>query len=142
MATGQLVTQGSPHRYVTGTNFSQVSMTFKMPANSKTRTIFERWLSFARNDADQYVDYYDNYCAPTVRIFKWERGGGKNFSIWGNDAWSANVNKLSYNQGWLGTPAEVSHKKSFLSIDNIFVLIRYSYAMMLAPGPQWRLVGI
>ena len=104
MATGQLVTQGSPHRYVTGTNFSQVSMTFKMPANSKTRTIFERWLSFARNDADQYVDYYDNYCAPTVRIFKWERGGGKNFSIWGNDAWSANVNKLSYNQGWLGTP--------------------------------------
>ena len=27
------------------------------------------------------------------------------------------------------------HEKSFLSIDNIFVPIRYSYAMMLAPGP-------
>ena len=58
--------QGSPHRYITGTNFSQVSMTFKVPANHKTRTLFERWMAFTRNDADQYVDYYDNITAPTV----------------------------------------------------------------------------
>lgn len=76
ISTGSLVTIGAPMKYATGTNFSQVSMTFKMPANHKTRTIFERWMAFMRNDGDQYVDFYDNYVAPTVRIFKWERGGG------------------------------------------------------------------
>ncbi|MAQ04893.1 MAG: hypothetical protein CMA50_03610 [Euryarchaeota archaeon] len=104
MATGQLVTMGSPHRYITGTNFSQVSMTFKVPANHKTRTLFERWMAFTRNDADQYVDFYDNYCAPVVRIFKWERGGGNILSIFDKDRWASYVKKCGTGQGWLGMP--------------------------------------
>ena len=76
MTTGQIVTQGASYRYPTGSAFSQINIVFKMPSSCKTRALFERWMSFMRNDADQYVDYYDNITAPTVRIFKWERGGG------------------------------------------------------------------
>ena len=104
MSTAQQDVQGSPHRYITGTNFSQVSMTFKVPANHKTRTLFERWMSFARNDADQYVDFYDNYCAPVVRIFKWERGGGNILSLFDKDRWASYVKKCGTGQEWLGMP--------------------------------------
>ena len=47
-----------------------------MPRSQRTRTIFERWMSAMANDANQYTDYYNQYVSPTVRIFKWERGGG------------------------------------------------------------------
>lgn len=76
VSTGQIVTQGASYKYPTGSAFSQINMTFKMPQNQYTRMIFERWISLMRNDADQYVDYYDDIVAPYVRIIKWERGGG------------------------------------------------------------------
>ena len=76
VSTGQIVTQGASYKYPTGTAFSQINMTFKMPQSQYTRMLFERWIAFMRNDADQYVDYYDDIVSPTVRILKWERGGG------------------------------------------------------------------
>ncbi len=76
VSTGQIVTQGASYKYPTGSAFSQINMTFKMPQNQYTRMIFERWIALMRNDADQYVDYYDDIVAPYVRIIKWERGGG------------------------------------------------------------------
>ena len=76
ISTGQIVNIGSSYKYPTGTAFSQINMTFKMPQTQYTRMLFERWITFMRNDADQYVDYYDDIVSPTVRILKWERGGG------------------------------------------------------------------
>ena len=58
VSTGQIVTQGASYKYPTGSAFSQINMTFKMPQNQYTRMIFERWIALMRNDADQYVDYY------------------------------------------------------------------------------------
>ncbi len=76
VSTGQIVTQGASYKYPTGSAFSQINMTFKMPQNQYTRMLFERWIALMRNDADQYTDYYDDIVAPYVRIIKWERGGG------------------------------------------------------------------
>jgi hypothetical protein len=28
------------------------------------------------SDANQYTDYYDSYVCPSLKVFKWERGGG------------------------------------------------------------------
>jgi len=52
-------------------------MTFTIPRSQQTRNFFERWTSLMANDANQYTDYYDTYCAPQVIIYKWERGGGE-----------------------------------------------------------------
>lgn len=76
ITSGQVVNVGSGFKYATGSAFSQTQMTFMMPRSQRTRTIFERWMSLMANDANQYTDYYNDYCSPTVRIFKWERGGG------------------------------------------------------------------
>ncbi|BCU95826.1 MAG: hypothetical protein CM15mV10_2120 [uncultured marine virus] len=64
-------------------------------------------MAFTRNDADQYVDFYDNYCAPVVRIFKWERGGGNILSIFDKDRWASYVKKCGTGQGWLECHNEI-----------------------------------
>ena len=76
ITTGQVTTVGAGYKIATGTAFSQISMTFTMPRSQQTRNFFERWTSLMVNDANQYTDYYDTYCAPEVIIYKWERGGG------------------------------------------------------------------
>ena len=76
ITSGQVTNVGSGFKYATGSAFSQTQMNFMMPRSQRTRTIFERWMTAMANDANQYTDYYDEYVAPTVRIFKWERGGG------------------------------------------------------------------
>ncbi len=76
VTTGQAAFVGAPYKYATGSAFSQINITFMMPRSQYTRNFFERWTSLMANDANQYADYYENYCAPQIYIFKWERGGG------------------------------------------------------------------
>jgi hypothetical protein len=76
VTTGNYNQLGSAIRYATGSTFSQISISFRVPRSGETRAFFERWVSLMSNDASQYTDYYDNYVCPTLRIYKWERGGG------------------------------------------------------------------
>jgi hypothetical protein len=76
VTTGNFNQLGSAVRYATGSTFSQISVNFKMPRSGETRAFFERWIALMSNDASQYTEYYQNYVCPTMRIYKWERGGG------------------------------------------------------------------
>ena len=76
ITTGQVTTVGSAFKYATGTAFSQISMTFTVSRSQETRNFFERWTSVMANDANQYTQFYNSFCAPRVNIYKWERGGG------------------------------------------------------------------
>jgi len=76
MTTGQIVTIGSPYKYVTGTAYSQISITFMMPRNHSLRMLFEAWMNMIISDANQYVEDYDEYVCPYLRIYKFERGFG------------------------------------------------------------------
>ena len=60
-------------------------MTFKIPRTQRTRAIFERWVALMNNDANQYVNFYKQYCCPRIRIYKFERGGGVNVDNFTND---------------------------------------------------------
>jgi len=81
VTTGSITNVGSTYNYATSSTFSQISISFIMPRNHKTRMIFERWISIMSNDANQHTDYYDDYVCPNLRIYKFERGGGAEFSI-------------------------------------------------------------
>ena len=76
LTTGQITTIGVPYKYATGQAFSQINITFIIPKSQLTRAIFERWVSAITGDGDQYVDYYENYCCDTLRIYKYEKGKG------------------------------------------------------------------
>ena len=76
ITTGQITDVGSGFKYATGTSFSQVSMTFTIPRSQLTRNFFETWTRLMANDGNQYTDFYKDYCAPRVTIYKFERGGG------------------------------------------------------------------
>lgn len=77
VTTGTYNQLGSAIRYATGSTFSQISISFRVPRSGETRAFFEKWIALMANDASQYTDYYDNYVCPTLRIYKWERGGGE-----------------------------------------------------------------
>lgn len=76
LTTGQITTIGVPYKYATGQAFSQINITFIIPKSQLTKTIFERWVSAITGDGDQYVDYYEEYCCDTMRIYKFEKGSG------------------------------------------------------------------
>ena len=77
VTTGNYNQLGSAIRYATGSTFSQVSINFRVSRSAETRAFFEKWISMMANDASQYTDYYERYVCPTLRIYKWERGGGE-----------------------------------------------------------------
>ena len=52
-------------------------MTFIMPQSQYTRAYFERWVSRMVPDSNQYVDFFDNYVCPSIRVYKFERGDGE-----------------------------------------------------------------
>ena len=81
VTTGSVTNIGSTYNYATSSTFSQISISFTMPRNHKTRMIFERWISTMSSDANQYTDYYENYVCPHLHIYKWERGGGPEFAL-------------------------------------------------------------
>ena len=76
ITTGQVVNVGSGYKFATGTSFSQISMTFQMPRSQLTRNFFEKWTTLMTSDANQYTEFYNNYCCPRLFVYKWERGGG------------------------------------------------------------------
>jgi len=67
---------GSEYMYATGSAFTETTVSFYVPRSHLLVTFFERWMNILANDANQYVDYYDNYVASTMTIYKLERGGG------------------------------------------------------------------
>jgi hypothetical protein len=75
VTTAAVVTQGSAIKYATGVAFSQINITFQIPRSQKSRAIFERWVQLISNDADQYMDFYEDYVCPVCKIYKIERGG-------------------------------------------------------------------
>jgi len=81
VTTGSVTNVGSTYNYATSSTFSQISIDFIMPRSHKTRMIFEKWISLMSSDSNQYTDYYDDYVCPNLVIYKWERGGGAEFSI-------------------------------------------------------------
>lgn len=67
---------GSEYQYATGSAFSETTVQFYIPRNYQINVLFERWMNIMANDANQYVDYYDDYVCPTMTIYKLERGQG------------------------------------------------------------------
>lgn len=76
LTTGQVVTQGTPFKYVTGSAYSQINITFMIPRNHSIRTLFEAWMNTIIVDSNHYVEDYDEYVAKRLRIYKLERGFG------------------------------------------------------------------
>lgn len=72
---------GSEYNYATGSAFSETSAQFYIPRSYTNVNLFERWMNIMANDANQYVDFYDDYVAPTFTIYKLERGFGGNMPI-------------------------------------------------------------
>ncbi len=76
VTTSSITNIGSAYNYATSSTFSQIQIDFTMPRSQVTRNIFERWIQVMSSDANQYTDYYDSYVCPSLKVFKWERGGG------------------------------------------------------------------
>ena len=76
LTTGQVSNIGVPYKYATGQAFSQINITFTVPRNHTTRTLFERWVQAISGDGDQYVDYYEDYICDELNIYKYEIGDG------------------------------------------------------------------
>ena len=76
VTTGAVTNVGSTVKYATASAYSQLNMTFIMPKSQQTRIFFERWISRMVPDSNQMAEFYDNYICPTLRVYKWERGGG------------------------------------------------------------------
>ena len=72
VTTSQFQPPGASVKYATNQAFSEMSIEFTIPRSQYTRAIFETWLSRITRDSNQYVDFYERYTAPRVRIYKWE----------------------------------------------------------------------
>jgi len=78
MTTGQFQNVGSAIKYATNTAYSQMNISFIMPRSQYTRAFFEEWTTRISADSNQYVEFYDDYICPSLRVYKWERGQGDN----------------------------------------------------------------
>ena len=76
VTTSAITNIGSAYNYATSSTFSQIQIDFLLPRSHATRNIFERWIQLMSSDANQMTDYYDSYVCPSLKVFKWERGGG------------------------------------------------------------------
>lgn len=65
---------GAMYRYVTGTTFSEITISFLLTKNMFIRLFFERWMNYITDDSSNFVMTPDQYQA-TLRISKWENGG-------------------------------------------------------------------
>jgi len=78
MTSGSFLSVGSSIKYATGTAYSQMNISFIMPRSQYIRSFFEEWTTRISSDANQYVEFYDDYVCPSLTIWKWERNmGGK-----------------------------------------------------------------
>ena len=76
VTTGAVSNVGAATKFATGTAYSQLNMTFIMPRSQYTRQFFEKWVNRMAPDQNQFVDFFDNYVCPSIRVYKFERGGG------------------------------------------------------------------
>tara|TARA_R100001510_G_C7651590_1_gene209298 strand:+ start:2135 stop:2953 length:819 start_codon:yes stop_codon:yes gene_type:complete len=72
ITAAQFQPPGASVRYATNQSFSEMSIEFIMPRSQYTRSIFETWVNRISRDSNQYVDFYERYCSPRVRVYKWE----------------------------------------------------------------------
>lgn len=77
ITTGSYRAVGSEISYATGSTFSEMNVQFLIPRSYVNLLVFERWMSIMANDANQYVDYYNEYVAPLFFIYKFERGSNR-----------------------------------------------------------------
>lgn len=78
ITTGQFQPPGASVRYATNQAFSQMQIEFLVPASQYTRSIFETWVNRISRDSNQMVDFYQEYCSPRVRVYKWETQQARN----------------------------------------------------------------
>ena len=72
VTTSQFQPPGASVKYATNQSFSEMNIEFTIPRTQYTRAIFETWVNRITQDSSQYVDFYDRYCSPRVRVYKWE----------------------------------------------------------------------
>jgi hypothetical protein len=118
LTTGDAKTVGSMYRYVTGTSFSEISISFILPRTLFTRMFFERWMNYTSNDATQKVAYYDQYVCPYLDIFKYERGGMTPTPV----DWSSYSSVLSPTVRKAGRDAFLANQIKFNRCSGVWVL--------------------
>jgi hypothetical protein len=64
---------GAMYRYVTGTSFSEITISFLMTKDLWIRVFFERWMNYITDDTSNFVMTPDQYQG-VLRISKWENG--------------------------------------------------------------------
>ena len=72
VTTAQFQPPGASVKYATNQSFSEMNIEFTIPRSQYTRSIFETWVNRITQDSSQFVDFYDSYCSPKVRVYKWE----------------------------------------------------------------------
>ena len=80
VTTSQFQPPGASVKYATNQSFSEMNIEFTIPRTQYTRAIFETWVNRITQDSSQYVDFYDRYCSPRVRVYKWETSTSNNLS--------------------------------------------------------------
>lgn len=73
LTTGESRSFGSMYRYVTGTSFSEITVSFLITKDMSIRLFFERWMNYITDDGSNFVMTPDQYQG-TLRISKWENG--------------------------------------------------------------------
>ena len=76
MTSGSYIPPGTSIKYITGTAYSQMNISFIMPRSQYLRSFFEEWTTKISPDSNQYVEFFDDYVCPSLTIFKWERDMG------------------------------------------------------------------
>lgn len=64
---------GAMYKYVTGTTFSEITISFLVTKSMYIRLFFERWMNYITDDGSNFVMTPDQYQG-TLRISKWENG--------------------------------------------------------------------
>ena len=73
LTTGEGKTFGSMYRYVTGTTFSEITISFLLTKDMMIRLWFERWMNYTQSDSSNFVLLHQDYTTE-LRISKWEVG--------------------------------------------------------------------
>jgi len=73
LTTMETRTFGTMIRHVSGTTFSEITMSFLLTKDMWCRLFFERWMNYITDDASSFVMIPADYKA-ILRISKWENG--------------------------------------------------------------------
>ena len=73
LTTAETRTFGTMIRNVSGTTFSEITISFLLTKDMWVRLLFERWMNYITDDASSFVMIPSGYKS-TLRISKWENG--------------------------------------------------------------------